>query len=65
MTRQFENYLHNRALPLAKQAKLQTEPDTLRRLALQWELYHPGRTPRTARQFVELVKAEEELRHGQ
>ena len=37
---------------LAKQAKLQTEPDTLRRLALQWELYHPGRTPRTARQFI-------------
>ncbi|MBQ1351410.1 MAG: ATP-binding protein [Oscillospiraceae bacterium] len=37
---------------LANQAHLVMDRETLHRLALQWELYHPGRTPRTARQFI-------------
>ncbi len=31
--------------------------EELRRRALQWELRHPGRTPRTARQFIADLKA--------
>ena len=37
---------------LAKKADLTTDRETLQKLALRWELYHPGRTPRTARQFI-------------
>ena len=37
---------------LADQAGVATDRETLRADALKWEMRHPGRTPRTAKQFI-------------
>ena len=37
---------------LAAQAGVTMDRDTLRADALKWEMRHPGRTPRTAKQFI-------------
>ena len=37
---------------LAAQAGVTTDRETLRADALKWEMRHPGRTPRTAKQFI-------------
>lgn len=37
---------------LAEKAGISMPKQALDSLALRWELYHPGRTPRTARQFI-------------
>ena len=44
---------------LAQKARLPFEPKHLHRMALQWEMYHPGRTPRTARQFIASLSSNE------
>lgn len=41
---------------LARQAGVTLERDALRTQAEQWEIRHPGRTPRTARQFIASLK---------
>ena len=41
---------------LARQAEVPLERDALRTQAEQWEIRHPGRTPRTARQFIASLK---------
>ncbi len=37
---------------LAEKEQLPLKKGTLQKMALQWEMYHPGRTPRAARQFI-------------
>ena len=41
---------------LAKLAGIEMEPDELHAQAVKWEAHHPGRTPRTARQFIAGLK---------
>ena len=41
---------------LAAQAGLTLERDALRSQAVRWEMRHPGRTPRTAQQFIASLK---------
>ncbi|MBE3551731.1 MAG: ATP-binding protein [Kyrpidia tusciae] len=43
---------------MAKRAGLEIEEDSLRRLALQWERRHNGRSGRSARQFVDHLAGE-------
>jgi hypothetical protein len=38
---------------LAEQKKLNIEKDKLRKLALQWEIWHNERSGRTAKQFID------------
>ena len=45
---------------LARQAGLEMEPAELRRRALQWALYQNGTSGRTARQFVDYLRGEQE-----
>ena len=42
---------------LAALEGVQSERESLHLQALQWEIRHPGRTPRTARQFIASLKA--------
>ncbi|GBF32368.1 hypothetical protein DCCM_0562 [Desulfocucumis palustris] len=42
---------------LAAQRGLEVKPEELRRLALHWEMWHNGRSGRTARQFVDHLEA--------
>lgn len=44
---------------LAEKSGLKLPKEKLHPLALRWELYHPGRTPRTARQFITGLAASE------
>ena len=37
---------------LAEQAGMVVERTELRAQAVTWEMHHPGRTPRTAKQFI-------------
>ena len=46
---------------LAADAHLAMEPETLHRRAMQWELRHHGRTPRTARQFIASLFSNNEI----
>lgn len=41
---------------LAAQAGLDVEAETLKRQALQWEMEHASRTPRSAKQFIQYLK---------
>lgn len=43
---------------LARQRGLSIHPDDLRQMALQWELWHNGRSGRTARQFIDHLTGE-------
>ena len=43
---------------MADQDGVTLDRDTLHARALTWERYHPGRTPRTARQFLNSLRAE-------
>ena len=42
---------------LAVMAGIEMERESLRAQAVQWEARHPGRTPRTARQFIASLSA--------
>jgi len=44
---------------LAEQNGIEMERDTLRAEAIKWEMHHPGRTPRVARQFILSLKAQQ------
>ena len=46
---------------LAADAHLAMEPEVLHRRAMQWELRHHGRTPRTARQFIASLFSNDEI----
>ena len=37
---------------LAALRGIQQDPDALHAAAVAWEMHHPGRTPRTATQFI-------------
>jgi predicted AAA+ superfamily ATPase len=41
---------------LAAKERLSITPPVLQKKALQWEMHHPGRTPRAARQFIASLK---------
>ena len=41
---------------LAALEELSVDREELRSKAIQWEARHPGRTPRTARQFIASLK---------
>jgi len=43
---------------LVAQRGIRLEPELLRRRAVQWELWHNGRSGRTARQFVDYLEGE-------
>ncbi len=43
---------------LARQRSLEISKEELRRRALQWELWHNGRSGRTARQFIDQLEGE-------
>lgn len=43
---------------LAEKEQLPLKTAALQRMALQWEMYHPGRTPRAARQFIASLQAD-------
>lgn len=43
---------------MAAEAGVSLDRETLHARALMWERYHPGRTPRTARQFLNSLRAE-------
>lgn len=43
---------------LAKRRKLSISPEDLRRRALQWSSWHNGRSPRSARQFIDHLEGE-------
>jgi predicted AAA+ superfamily ATPase len=51
-----EDYLFTVAA-LVRQAGIEAEPEALKRAALQWEIEHGGRSPRTARQFADELAA--------
>lgn len=58
-----ENYLAIVA-GLARRRNIDIEPGELRRMALQWELCHNGRSGRTARQFIEHLQGQLALLQG-
>lgn len=43
---------------MAEEEKLQTDPALLEQKAIQWEMSYNGMSPRTARQFINWMKAE-------
>lgn len=49
---------------LARQRSLKISKEELRRRALQWELWHNGRSGRTARQFIDQLEGELALIEG-
>ncbi len=51
-----QDYLET-AEALARQAGIETESEALKKAALQWEMEHGSRTPRTARQFADHLAA--------
>ena len=52
-----QNYLEIVA-GLARQRQLQIEPAVLRQEALRWERWQNGRSPRTARQFIDWLEGQ-------
>ena len=38
---------------LARQRRLNIDPDELKAEAVKWEMFYNGRSPRTARQFID------------
>ncbi|MBZ4646127.1 MAG: AAA+-like ATPase [Clostridia bacterium] len=46
---------------LARQRNLEIDKDVLRNSALKWEIKHNGRTPRTARQFIDHLEGQLKL----
>lgn len=51
-----DQYLHI-VEGLAARRGLAVDPERLRQAALRWEIWHNGRSPRTARQFVDWLEA--------
>ena len=43
---------------MAEEENLEIEPEVLNKKAMQWELMYNGMSPRTARQFINWIKAE-------
>ncbi len=46
---------------LAKQRKLNIDTNQLRQKALKWEMWHNGRSPRTAKQFINHLEGQRKL----
>ncbi|NLY42725.1 MAG: ATP-binding protein [Clostridiaceae bacterium] len=58
-----EKYLHI-VEELARQRNLNIDTTTLRSMALQWEMQHNGRTPRTAKQFIDHLEGKMKLNNN-
>lgn len=43
---------------MAEEENLEIEPEVLNKKAMQWEMMYNGMSPRTARQFINWIKAE-------
>ncbi|MDK2799435.1 MAG: uncharacterized protein PWP27_811 [Clostridiales bacterium] len=48
---------------LAKQRNLEIDKDELRSSALKWEMWHNGRSPRTAKQFIDHLEGKLKLKN--
>ena len=46
---------------MAEEENLRIEPEVLNKKAMQWEMMYNGMSPRTARQFINWIKAEEKM----